>query len=412
MRSPYPCKGWSLQESMFQKINTKELAVGMFIADTGVSWLTHKGLCTAEGLVDSEESLRHIQEYYSEAYIDLTRCRKNSLPPELAALTLPKPIEGHIPPPPKVPLREELNVAKAIYSQSINRVKDLVNNMHMGDLSIPADEPLVDDIIKSLDRNVDALFSLSKLLQTDEYTYTHCVNVSVLVMLFARGLGLDEDTQRALGLGGLFHDLGKTLIPKEILLAPRALSVEEFAVIKHHPSLGYDQLISVQGVQEALLSVVMEHHERFDGSGYPLGLRGEGISLAGTLTGIVDVFDALSSRRCYKDALPLPKVTSILYSMRDKAFPAYLVEKFIVLVGVYPVGSCVQISDGRYGIVSGSNPANILKPKVILVKNSRGFSIEPLEIDLMQEQEISVLSSVPSTSLGIDPAEVMGLYNK
>ena len=393
---------------MLQKISTKDLVVGMFITNTGVSWLTHKGLCTLEGVVPSEEILHKIQARYTEAYIDLTRCRKGSLPPSLSTLLDPKPVEGYLPPQPRVPLREEIDFASAIYGDSIDKAKELMDNMRKGNLTVSLDEPMVGDVLESLDRNVDALFGLCKLRQADEYTYTHCVNVSVLATMFGRGLGLDRDTQKMLGLGGLFHDLGKAKIPMEIVNAPRKLSDEEFSVMKQHPTLGYKELRTVAGIPETLLNIVVEHHERFDGTGYPKGLKADEISLVGVITGIADVFDALSSRRCYKDPMPLPKVTSILYSMRDRDFPAYLVEKFIVLMGVFPVGSCVKLSDERIAIVSGSNPANVLKPKVLLLKDASGRNVKHVEIDLTQEQDVTVNSAIAAETLGVDPAALLG----
>ena len=394
---------------MLQKISTKDLAVGMFIANTGVSWLTHKGLCTLEGIIPTEDLLLKIQAKYSEAYIDLARSRKGSLPPALADLLHPKPVEGYLPPQPRVPMREELEVASAIYDDSIVKAKELMDNMRKGNLTVSLEEPMVGDILESLDRNVDALFGLCKLRQADEYTYTHCVNVSVLATMFGRGLGLDRDMQKMLGLGGLFHDLGKAKIPMEIVNAPRKLSDAEFSIMKQHPALGYKQLISVPGIPDTLLAIVAEHHERYDGTGYPKGLKADEISLAGVITGIADVFDALSSRRCYKEALPLPKVTSILYSMRDRDFPASMVEKFIVLMGVFPVGSCVQLSDGRSGIVSGSNPANVLKPKVIVLQDDKGRNIKQMELDLMNEQGVEVSTAVSAATLKVDPADILGI---
>ena len=393
---------------MLQKISTKDLAVGMFIADTGVSWLTHKGLCTLEGIVPSEDILHKIQAKYTETYIDLTRSKKGSLPPALADLLQPKVEEGYLPPQPRVPLSAEVEVASAIYKDSINKAKELMDNMRRGNLTVSLDEPMVGDVLESLDRNVDALFGLCKLRQADEYTYTHCVNVSVLATMFGRGLGLDRDLQKMIGLGGLFHDLGKAKIPVEIINAPRKLTDAEFGIMKQHPTLGYKQLLTVPKIPHDLLSIVLEHHERHDGTGYPKGLKAGEISLVGSITGIADVFDALSSRRCYKAPMPLPKVTSILYSMRDRDFPASLVEKFIVLIGVFPVGSCVQLSDGRSAIVSGSNPANVLKPKVILLKDNKGRNVLQKELNLMDEQGVEVSSSVSAESLGVNPTAILG----
>ncbi len=399
---------------MFHKIPTQDLRIGMFVVDADVSWLKHPFLYSVEGEVTSPLELATIREQgYLEAFIDLTRCRPGSLPPELAALALPgretAPPADFTPSPPRVPLAEEMRAARSIYRLSLSQAKDMMDNMRKGIFDMPAAEPIVDEILQSLDRNADALVGLCKLRQTDDYTYTHCVNVSVLAVMFARGLGASDESLRAIGMGGLFHDLGKALIPLRVLNAPRKLSDEEFEIMRRHPQLGHDQLREIRGVPQEVLQIVLEHHEKFNGQGYPRALAGRDISFAGQVSSLADVFDALSSKRVYKEALPLSKALSILYSMRDMDFASGMVERFIRLLGVYPVGSAVELEDGRRGVVSVSNPAQPLRPRIVLVRDKNGNKANLQECNLAEKGEAGIIRTISRDELGMDPGVALGL---
>ncbi|SBW03013.1 Metal dependent phosphohydrolase (fragment) [uncultured delta proteobacterium] len=273
----------------------------------------------------------------------------------------------------------------------------------------PAAEPLVENILKSLDRNADALFSLCKLRQTDDYTYTHCVNVSVLTVMFARGLGMGDGTLQAIGLGALFHDVGKALIPARILQAPRRLNDDEMAVMKRHPQLGADYLKEYKTAPKEVFQVVLEHHEQYCGTGYPRSLGPEAISLPGRIAAVVDVFDALSSKRVYKDPMPLSKALSILYSMREKEFFPGMAERFIRLLGVYPIGSAVELEDASRGVVSEVNVTAPMSPTVLLVKDKEGKQCGKIACDLARGGYPPIRKVLTAAELGVDPASVLGV---
>ena len=386
----------------------------MYIVDTGVSWLQHPYLYISDGELTAQELTGLLEEGYTEAYIHLSRCRPGTLPPELEALvpavSSEDAYDAFMPPPPKVALEEELPKARRVFQSSLSMAKDLMDTVRKGQSTDPAAaEPLVEDILTSLDRNADALFSLCKLRQKDDYTYTHCVNVSVLSVMFARGLGMSDDTLQGIGLGALFHDLGKALIPLRILHAPRRLSDDEMAVMKRHPELGFDVLQIYKNAPKEVFQVTLEHHEQYCGKGYPKGLDPDSISLPGRIAAVVDVFDALSSKRVYKDAMPLSKALSILYSMREKEFFPGMAERFIRLLGVYPLGSAVELEDGSLAVVSQANTANPMKPTVTLVRDKDGKSLGKLVCDLTKEGSPGIRRTVTAAELGVDPASVIGV---
>ena len=401
---------------MYHKMNTRELRAGMYIVNIGVSWLKHPYLYATEGELVPQELEKLLEEGYTEAYIDLTRCRPGTLSPELEKL-VPSVTSEDIqddfplpaPPPPRVALAEELPKARQVFFSSLGVVKDMMTNLRKGVADPPAAEGVVEDLLDSLDRNTDALLSLCKLRQVDDYTYTHCVNVSVLAALFARGLGISGDELYNIGMGGLFHDMGKALIPAKILNAPRRLSTSEMTIVKRHPQLGYEALCEYPNVPQPALQMALEHHEQYCGEGYPNQLPGKSISVAGRIGGVVDTFDALSSRRVYKEPMSLPKSLSILYSMRGKEFFPDMVERFIRLLGVYPIGSPVELEDGSKAVVSAVNIASPLQPKVILVSDRDGKSLGKRECDLAAAGNPAIVKSLTPKELGADPATVLGI---
>lgn len=398
---------------LYHKIASADLRAGMYTVDTGVSWLKHPYLYAAEGELTGQELSSLLEEGYTEAYIDLSRCRPGTLTPELEALipSVAKPeIGAFAPPPPKVDLKEELPKARMVFRSSLNMARNMMDDIRKGSpFDAPSAEPLVEDILESLDRNADALFSLCKLRQTDDYTYTHSVNVSVMSVMFARGLGMSPDNLRGIGLGALFHDVGKARIPLRILQAPRRLNDDEMAVMKRHPELGNEYLRQYKNAPREVTQIVLEHHEQYCGKGYPRSLPANAISLPGRIAAVVDVFDALSSKRVYKDPMPLSKSLSILYSMREKEFFPGMAERFIRLLGVYPLGSAVELEDGSRGVVSAANTATPMRPKILLLQDKHGNDLGKRECDLADTANPGIARTVPAEALGVDPAGVLGV---
>ena len=241
------------------KINISELKPGMVIIDPKLSWVISPYLYTVSGPVDSEEAIARIaSEGFLETYIQDER-DIDPLPqpvtPELRPdSTLPKKVSElpavkkgiFTPPLPQVELVDELPKAKALYEESLRFVGDTLNAYKEGsELPLSEAEPLMDAMLESVTRNDNAFLVLSKLRHRDEYTYTHSINVAFLSMAFARQLGLGDEAAHRLGMDGLFHDLGKNLVPDKVLNSPRKLRPDEFDIMKQHPRLGLDQLLTV-----------------------------------------------------------------------------------------------------------------------------------------------------------------------
>jgi len=400
---------------VLQKIKVEALAVGMYVVDTGLSWLEHPYLYSQEGEVRSAGAIRDIAEGgYEETFIDTERGAFGKAraavgkrqAESLAAGSSTGPMASGAPPQTaRVSLDQGLATASKIYRDCLAIARDILREVKAGgEIDVEASRALVDDIISCAVCNHDALLALSKLRNHDAYTFTHGVNVSVLAVAFGTALGIETPGLKELGLAGLFHDVGKTGVPDGILNKPGRLTPVEFERVKAHPALG-QRLLAGYGLPEDVLSGVTQHHEKYDGSGYPLGLRGEAVHPFGRILGVADVFDALTSRRSYKEAMLPTRALGVLYGMRGRDFPKDLVERFIKFLGPYPVGSLVRLTSGEYGLVRGSNPFKPLFPEllVILGPDRRPVRPRPLDLDAGSEAGLSIAEALDPDAFGLDP---------
>jgi HD-GYP domain-containing protein (c-di-GMP phosphodiesterase class II) len=272
-------------------------------------------------------------------------------------------------------------------------------------------EAFVEEIIGSVTRNPDALISLSKLRTYDEYTFTHCINVAVLTLGFAEFFGIHRTELRALGIAALFHDIGKARIPNAVLNKPGRLSDEEFAVMRRHPLLSYQLLRDNEhggsSLDPDVLHGIVEHHEKHNGKGYPRGLKDDAIHIYGRVIALADVYDALTSARVYKPAMPPTKALQIMFEMRDKDFRATDVSMFIKFLGIYPVGSLVRLSDGHHGVVSEANREDVRRPRV-LVAFDRDLAPAPRQVvDLAEHTDLAIAEGLDHREHGIDPMALL-----
>lgn len=258
--------------------------------------------------------------------------------------------------------------ARKLYNEAKILQGKLLHQLSQGEpIDIKPLADVADEMVEAIFTHRDVILCLARIREKDSYLMEHSLNVALMLANFGRFLGLDRDVLQQLTMGGLLHDIGKTLIPDEILHKPGKLTEYEFEIMKDHVVFSKKILSKTVGITPIMMEVAANHHERIDGSGYPNGLIGDELGLYGRMSSIIDVYDALSADRVYKSGMSPTQAFRILLQGAGKHFDADLVSKFIKCLGVYPIGSLVMLSNKRLGIVIKRNDNEPLKPTVKLI---------------------------------------------
>ncbi|WP_028449954.1 MULTISPECIES: HD-GYP domain-containing protein [Chitinibacter] len=374
---------------MIKKIPSDALKVGMFIHDLNVDWMNHPFVRNQFAVADDNVIAQIMATGVREVYIDTERGLDLADAPtveevnaELDAQLLKLAEE----PPPiiKVSFAEELTRARKIHNQATNAVKTVMRDIRLGKaIELEGVAQVVEDITESVLRNSGALVGLGGIKDKDEYTFLHSVSVCTLLVTFAQSLGMDREMIRLAGTGGLLHDTGKMKVPNEILNKPGRLTDEEFAIMRTHPEEGWLILKDIPGMEEIPLEITLHHHERIDGTGYPHKLPGDQISRMAQMAAVVDVYDAITSDRCYHKGMPAPEGLRKLWEWSKFHFNPELVQAFMRTVGIYPVGTLVKLESSRLGVVIEQNEASMLQPKVkVFFSLKSNTYIQPVLVDL------------------------------
>jgi HD-GYP domain-containing protein (c-di-GMP phosphodiesterase class II) len=270
-------------------------------------------------------------------------------------------------------------------------------------------ENAVRPMVESVLRSGDAFFWMQSLRQRDSYTYQHAVGCSTLAAAFGRHMGFADDAIVSLAAGGLLMDVGKSQLPEEMLERGGPLNDAEWELARQHVNEGV-AILDHSGVIDAeVRDMVLTHHERFDGSGYPHGLAGTAIPLAGRMAAIIDTYHAMSTPRPYRPAVSQHLAIRQIYSGRDREFQGELVEQFQACLGVYPTGSLVELNTGEVAIVMVQNQARRLQPRVALLTRTDKTHLDDFMIvDLMRQTDgvrREILRTLAAGSFGIDPRE-------
>lgn len=378
---------------MLKRISVTQLRLGMFVKEFCGSWIEHPFWFSRSAfLLDDPRDLQRIQaSSIKEVWIDSARGADVAEGVEFvseaethgeAEAALREALGAG--PQLLVPIEEEYERAAMICARSRKAVTAMFHEARMGKaVDSRQVEQLVDDISQSILRNPGALVSLARLKSADDYTYMHSVAVCALMIALGRQLKLGEEVLRRIGVAGLLHDLGKAKIPMDIINKPGRLSDEEFQIIKAHPEEGYRLLVDGSGVCELVLDVVLHHHEKMDGSGYPKGLKGEQISLYARMGAICDVYDAVTSNRPYKAGWDPAESLRKMAEWTGGHFDKRVFQAFVKSVGIYPVGSLVRLESRRLGIVIEQAAGSLLEPRIrAFYSIERDCYIAPEVIDL------------------------------
>lgn len=358
------------------KISVSDLEIGMYIDELDRPWIESPFMFQGFLLAENEQ-LEQLRNLCGFVYVDVEQSIIPVSDKKLLArvsstgnsgkafidtvVVEPQELEASN-------FQYELLKAKQVHEQTRDYINQILNGVYHGITpDIEKAQELVSDLVKSIVTSPDTLVLLTQLKSRDEYTAIHSMNVCVLSIAFGRYLGLPLDKLNTLGLGALLHDVGKMKIASNILQKPGKLTKEEASLMKAHAFLGYELLKNERGMTDEILSIVNNHHERIDGSGYPMGLMGDRICQLTKIVSMVDVYDELTSDRAYKDALTQTNALHKLYNIAKDKFEHQFVESFIKCIGIYPVGSIVEMNTGHVGVVVKLNDDYKLKPIVGLI---------------------------------------------
>lgn len=294
--------------------------------------------------------------------------------------------------------------AKVMLTEAKDLIRKVLSETFEGKaIEVAPFEALADTMIESVMLDADALKCMSALRSKDAYLLEHSVNVAFLLVTFGKYLKLDRVMLREMAVGGILHDIGKIKVDNKVLHKPGKLTPEEFEHMKLHQVYALEIMNETTGLSQISKDICLMHHEKLDGRGYPRGLKGDEIPRHGRMSCIVDIFDALTATRCYKEAMSPAAAFKILLSLTPFHLDQELVYEFIRCIGVYPVGSLVELSDGRVGIVWASKDRDALHPIVkcfysLKVKRYTDVAM----VDLLKS-ELYIERGVSPSSLDIDP---------
>lgn len=368
---------------MIKKVNKSDVRLGMYIHEIRGDWMEHP-FWRKSFLLDQQKDLDKLTSSgIKEIWIDTSK----GLDVEVEEFVAETPLSPQVESPPvkkpviPVSLEKEMDVAKKLHGKTKELVVSMFSDVRMGK-AIEIDEAtsMVDEIHQSMERNRNAMMSLVRLKSANEYTYLHSVAVCVLMIAVGKQLGLTEEELRLAGVAGLLHDIGKMAIPPEVLDKPGKLTDEEFLVMKSHPQRGWDILKSCYQVHETALDVCLHHHERVDGKGYPEKISGDALTLFARMGAVCDVYDAISSDRCYKKAWSPAESIQKMASWREGHFDERVFHAFVKSIGIYPNSSLVRLKSGRLGVVLEQSKKSLTTPIVKVFFSARANAYVPMEI--------------------------------
>jgi len=380
---------------MIKKIPVGELRLGMHVHEFCGSWMDHP-FWRSKFTLNSPSDLQRITSGgVKELWIDSSKgldvdgpaARGQAITQESVAAEVERELEfaASMPFALDEPQTGEqaLAQAAALYRRSVPKIASMFGEARLGKaIDAGQCEELVEEISESVLRNPGALISVARLKRADEYTYMHSVAVCALMVSLGRQLGLQGEQLKKAGLAGMLHDLGKAVMPLDVLNKPGKLTDAEFDIMKSHPERGHEMLLEGGSAGAVVLDVCLHHHEKVDGSGYPHQLAGEQISLFAKMGAVCDVYDAITSVRPYKSGWDPGEALRRMAQWKGH-FEPRVFQAFVKTVGIYPVGSLLRLQSGKLAVVTAQNAQNLLAPKVkAFFSTKSNMRIEPIELDL------------------------------
>ncbi|MBV1881045.1 MAG: HD-GYP domain-containing protein [Pseudomonadales bacterium] len=396
---------------MIKKILVTQLKPKMFVSDLNCEGIPH-GPKNKRGKIPNEKLIKQISQMgIKEVYIDteLGLDVKDGEPLAEVEKERQRRLEeaSELTPSTKdsISVEDELNRARKVHGEAKKLIDNVLNNVKMGkNIQLEAIDNITDKMVDSVFRNKDALSFLGRIRNKNSYLLEHSVNLSVLMSAFGRDTQLDKTILKEISIGALLHDIGKILTPDDILNKPDKLTKKEFIQIQDHVINGKELLESTPGISKVSILVAGQHHEKIDGSGYPGGLVGNQISIYGRMCAVVDVYDAITSDRCYHNGITPSAALRRMLEWTDHHLDKELVNQFIQCIGIYPVGSLVNLNSHKLAIVLQQGEKSQKEPRVRIIYNTKQKSYTDVkDIDLAKPSEQDfVVGAADPRQYGID----------
>ncbi|MCF7519858.1 MULTISPECIES: HD-GYP domain-containing protein [Pseudoalteromonas] len=388
-----------------------ELVPGMFVDSVSKQ---HEHINSVKiktrGLVRDRSIIqRLVSEGVEELLIDFTQSDV-----ALPAKYQPKPVEKPKPKKEKkvaekgISVEQEFVKASVNYEQHSRKLQVLYSDITSGlKMNMTLLDEVVVDIVSSVFRNHNAMTILTRLRDKHIYNWRHMINTAILVSVFAKYLGYKEQTVKELAMGALLHDIGQAKMPQGVLSKPSQLNDNEMQVVKKHVAQSLGLVKGEKGITPLMLDMIVNHHERLDGSGYPRGITAEKLSRPARIMAIVDVYDAITADRPHQ--MGEEPISALRYLLANKQlFDSELVQRFIKCLGVHPVGSIVKLNNERLALVMEGNQDNPIKPKVKIFYNAKHkHHITAKDVHLSEEHELKIISSIKPLDYQLNLARLL-----
>ena len=365
--------------------------------------------------ITSDEDIELLSAYCTSVFIDVQKSLINARP-SLRVSSAPRNVF-----PPRGPeyhntvdIKEEIPRAREVHANLRALAERIADDVRSGRRLEPGVvREAIEPMVESLLRNSDALFWLMALMKRDDYMYSHAVNCSALAAAFGRHLALPREVLVELATGGFLLDAGMASLPSDVVQHGGKLDTEAMKLMRGHVQRSMEVLDQAGVTGKWARELVAAHHERHDGSGYPDGLAGDRVPLAGRMGGIVDTYDALRSDRPHRNGESRHGALQALYRARDRMFQAEVVEQFLQCLGVYPTGSLVELNTGEVGVVMAQNQVRRLRPRLMLLLDTEKKPYEPYrDVDLMQhgidlaDGGVKIAQALEPGAYGLRPEEL------
>ncbi len=429
-------------------VATNELSIGMYVAELDRPWLETPFLFQGFYL-ESAKEIAELQQYCEHVYVDIERCDQAVVFKKRFPLARPGNVKGFLgrrrrkkkqkqkisdtqDAPESKPLfgflrrkndeyrpmdtgilRKHIVEAKVAHEGTIGAVNTIFDALRNGgSLELQAAEKAIEPMVESVVKNEDALSWLARMKKKDNYIHDHSIASCVWAMIFGKHLGLEKDVLQVLGLGALLMDVGKTRIPTEVLVKTGELTGKERLLLQKHVDFGREIARRVEGVDARVIEIIESHHERHNGTGYPNQLKGNEIPVYARIASIVDTYDAMTTFRPYAKPISTYEAMQKLNDLAGVEFQAEMVEQFVQAVGVFPVGTLVELSTGEVGVVIGQNRTRRLRPQIMLLTDNDKTVLESFKtIDLRSVlvdgsgESLYILRGLPPGAHGLNPSE-------